>query len=261
MPLSESSDKARQRIGAAAIELIDGFAASDLLAAITPERLGTATGYSASTVRYQLRQVSEGAAAGGERRSWSFDREALLTVMAEEVFVQLRATTERSVGVYLAALEQLARAGNAQAFGEAIRRDMDAFSPGGDDDGTGGIAERARLLTVIACECSPELAQRVRAEHHRWIGMYAPVYDAVLRLSQRRMLPGLAQADLAQHVSGYLHGLSERRRFDPRLDHAQVARSVVAILFAFTEPLPGSAGEGNMLEEMMRRLLGTPPRD
>ncbi len=242
----ESAYAPARPIGDALIDLIDGLSPAELLGSVTPERLGEAAGFSASSVRYRLSQVrrlqTEGDDSDDESSSgtWSFDRALLWEVLVDALFARLFAVSRDSLEAYMALLQSSVERGDIELFTQALTQDIQAFSPGGTLSDAGGGAERARLLALTACEGSPTLTRLIRDRYREWLVIYEPAYELLLRITGRRLRPGTTIQELADPVSMFLQGVSERRRFDRALDNEGLLRAFLALVCAWTEPIDGN---------------------
>ncbi len=234
----------------AALLVIDELSAGDLLAAITPERLGARSGYAASSVRYQLSRVERAPAPQHQdettaeasrvtpppRKRWAFDREHVLLIALSALAARQRQAAEESVARYLSALSELKATGDPRALAQAVQADLDIYTPGATADATALTSERVQSIAVAAADGSIEIARQLRRHQDERLHLYLPVYEHTLTLSGRVLRDGVTLLDLAKQVSFLLEGVAQRRRSEPALDESHVLRTVLAIFHGLTRP-------------------------
>lgn len=244
----------------AALFVIDELTPGDLLAAITPERLGARSGYAPSSVRYQLsrgapksKTTSAPAASvlpGAQplpvvtRKRWAFDREHVLLIALRALAEHRRRVAETSVNRYLAALTAAGRDGDLGPLVAAIKADLDASTPGATEQGSALTSERVRSIAVAAADASADIARQLRLDQQQRLAQYLPVYDLAMAMTGRVLRDGISAGDLALQVSLLLEGIAQRRRFDPSVDERRALDAVLSIFQGLTRPAdqPGSRG-------------------
>ncbi len=233
-------------IGEATITAVHGLAPAQLLSAVTPERIGELTGYSASSVRYRLNVAANRHAPHKDprngqagQRGWSFDREALLITALRAYRLRMQAVLAETAERYSAAVATL-EAGDMSALEAALEATVDSASPAAEALTRDG--ERLYLLALAACDASPTVAQVLheieddRREHLRTLTTRG------LRVLGREPRDHATVDAISDTVHHYLHGLAARRRFHRAADQGAVLPTVLAIVFAFTQPATGAAG-------------------
>jgi ribosomal protein L28/DNA-binding transcriptional ArsR family regulator len=230
-------------LSAATLAVIDELTAGDLLAAVTPERLGAQTGYAPSSIRYQLSRLRRDAeattdahvsGAGTGSKRWAFDREHLLLVALEALAIRQQEAAQRSAELYLVALRELARTGEMTALGLAIQANLDAFTPGATENENISATERAWAVAVAAADGSVEVARRLRRAQADQVAEYHPVYELALEITGRTPRAGIDVGDIAQQINLFLEGVATRRRFEPALDESKILGSVLALFVGMT---------------------------
>lgn len=223
-------------IGDAALIAAGELSAGQLLAAVTPERIGELAGYSASSVRYRLnvssragqqqQQPPPGAARG---RGWAFDRELLLAraleactrrAIADREAVQLRAFHA------LDALEQ----GQVSPLEQALH---DAWAGLGPTQGY-REARRLHLLAAAAHEDSPAVSRALRDfERERSITV-RPILSRVFVLLGREPRPGITLDGVADAIGRQL--ASSAARTQSEVGERAALRAALGVLLALTRP-------------------------
>lgn len=224
--------------GEAVIAIVEAATPGDVLASVTPEQIGGHSGYSASSVRYQLqRQASATNHQPPAPKRWSFDRGRLLLATSDAVTARIREATERSVPRYLAALATLSRTGDLTELSAALTADLDEFSPGGSSDGSAGNTERTLLLLLAACDGDSALAAALRQAQSSRLALYEAVYELAMEVTGRELREGITVQQLTVQVNMLLEGVSMRRRFEPAIDQSVVLRAVLAIFWGLTRAI------------------------
>lgn len=266
---SSTDRSAAEAIGDAAITAIDRLPWADLLAAITPERIGQLTGYSASSIRYRLNAATHDAARpiapdaptpAGRPRGWRFDREQLFLMAVDAFAERLLAVSTTSRDRYVEALVQLERSGTLQPLAEALESELGDYAVGGSDEHTAAETERMFLLALAACDGSAEVGRRLRLVLAQRTEIYRPVYETALRISGRELRPGVALADIIDEIGLYLDGVTQRRRFEPTLPVQRSLETALAIFVSGTRPIIGTAPE-TPTEVLLRALASRPHID
>lgn len=266
---SPTDRTAAEAIGDAAITAIDDLSWSELLAAITPERIGQLTGYSASSIRYRLNAATQDAAGAlatdapapaGRPRGWRFDREQLFLMALDAFAARLLAVSAISRDRYLVALGELERTGSLAALGEALEANLSDYAVGGSDEHVAAETERMFLLAIAASDGSTEVARRLRRAVEDRGELFRPVYELALRITGRELREGHTVSDLIGEIGLYLDGVSHRRRFEPALGPARSLSTVLAIFVSLTKPIVGAARE-TPAEELLRGLATRPHLD
>lgn len=248
----------------ATLEVIDQLSAGDLLAAVTPERLGQATGYAPSSIRYQLSRLQReaetetggaGVRPAAARTRWSFDREQLLLLALDALMFRQLEAAERLTETYLDALGTLEQTGDLTALGLAIKANLDTFTPGATGDEKAGATERVWAVALAAADGSKEVARRLRGTQDGQIERYLPVHELGLRLTNRELRPGVSLMGLAKQVNVFIEGVATRRRFEPTFDESLVLQSVLAIFYGHTRPVqdPGMPSPAEILATAAQR--------
>lgn len=249
-PPPPAARSALDALADAALHVIDELTPGDLLAAITPERLGDRSGYAPSSVRYQLSRAprepvpraATGAVAGADplpivaRKRWAFDREHVLLIALAAAGEHSRANVVEAVSRYLDALTQAEQNKDLGPLAAAIQADLDASTPGATEQASAMTSARVRSIAVAAADGSPEIARELRAEQSARLDLYDPVYERALAITGRVLREGVSLRDLASHVSLLLEGVAQRRRFEPAVDERLVLDAVLAIFKGLTRP-------------------------
>jgi hypothetical protein len=238
----------------ATIDLIDALAPAEFLAAITPERLGQATGYAPSSIRYQLTKARP---AGGEEgpRSWAFDRELLLIAVVEVLLDRLRAADDHAASVYVAALQNAARTGDLSEVSAAIRAQAGPDS-GGPQQGSARPYHLALALAVA--NPNGPVAQTIEQEHSRRLVKFVPAGELMLRITQRIPRAGSSVVDIVGQINVALERALTPARRHSDTDFHNAMRSAIAIFCAFSAPAAGLEA-ANVVDELFVRLF--PPAD
>lgn len=242
-------------IGEATIAAVHDLAPAQLLSAVTPERIGELTGYSASSVRYRLNVGAgrPGVTAHGSSRGWSFDREALLLTALRAYRLRMRAVLAETAERYERALAAF-EAGDSMVLEAALESTVSSAGPAAQELAAG--AERLYLVALAACDASPAIAQLLheveddRREQLRTLTLRG------LRALGREPRPELTVDAISDTVHHYLGGLATRRRFHPGADRGALLPTVLAIVLAFTEAAPGATVAPAVAEALASLGLG-----
>jgi len=231
----ERTPSAPEQIVAAALALIGDADAGDLLRALTPERLAHASGRSASTVRYHF---------GGEdddgSGTYAFQRRDLaLAVLEAALAGRVETSGSSRSGYEQAAAEALATGDITAVFG-AIAANLATFLPGpAGEEAT--ARERVHHLGLAICDTDAAAAKLLRESRAVQLGLFLPVYAAVLEATGRELVDGRTVEELNDAILVLLDGHLQRLRFDPGAPHDGVHAAVIAIFAAFTRPRGGPA--------------------
>ncbi len=227
-------------IGEAAIAAVGALTTGQLLSAVTPERIGELTGYSASSIRYRLNGTSVRTANGspetngGRGRGWSFDRERLLACAVDAYRVHAHAARERARDRYLAALTEL-----GQGDPIPLERALDAEIR----DLAEGDAERLYLIALAGGPQSPEIGDLLRqVEADRRDANRSLVHHGLSMLG-RQPSAGVTADGVAEAVNHYLRGVAFRRGFEPQAGDGILLRAVMGLIFALTHATADGASE------------------
>ncbi|MDQ8043093.1 MAG: hypothetical protein AAGC46_00385 [Solirubrobacteraceae bacterium] len=244
----------------AAMDVIDALDTGDLLAAVTPERLGQATGYAPSSIRYQLSRLQRDGSDtrdGGQQKRWAFDREHLLLFTLDALLERQLAAAERQAFVYLTALDEFERTGDPAAVARAVAEHLDALTPGATGDESDAAAERLWAVALVAADGSVEVARRLRRSQDGQIERYLPVHERALDLTGRMVRPGISLMTLARQTHVFIEGIATRRRFEPSVDASLTMSSVVAMFLGLTQPVgPAEATELDPVERLASLVTG-----
>lgn len=217
-------DVALQRIGDASLD--------DLFKALTPESLAADAPWAASTVRYQFGRHG---GRSEDRGRLSFRRRDLALAMLESAVDDAIESSEAVATSYAAAVHQPTVDGPFDSIASAIADNLAAFTPGATDD---DIAPRERMyhLALAVCDVDSETARMLRRSRAAQLAGYAPVYEAFMVSTGRRIRPGRSMDDLCAAVSALLDGHLMRLRFDPQASADWIGEAFLAVFLSFTEP-------------------------
>lgn len=242
-------------IGDAALIAAGELSAGQLLAAVTPERIGELAGYSASSVRYRLnvsargaqqqQQVQRSPAGAGRGKGWAFDRELLLAraleactrrAVADREAVRLRAFQA------LDALEQ----GKVSPLEQALH---DAWAGLGPTQGY-REARRLHLLAAAAHDESPAVARALREFERERSETVRPILSRVLEVLGREPRPGIDLDGVADAIGRQL--ASSAARTQSEIGERAALRAALGVLLALTRPAAGTHPS-----RTVRQLLST----
>jgi hypothetical protein len=228
-------------LNAAALQVIAEMPSGELLAAVTPERIGKLAGYSASSVRYQFARAWRATQPASEpgtstERGWAFDRQYLWLTLVDEIARRVLETAREVAAVYIRAIDEAHRDGDLEPLKAAVLADLDAYAPGASE-ATTELSERAYLIALGTCEDSPAVARKLREAKAAEVAIYAEVYAYGLPLVGRCPKPGSSYASIAADLCLVYEGTALRRRYDPTLPVDDIVRPLHAMLWGLTEPI------------------------
>lgn len=230
-------------IGDAALVAAGELSAGQLLAAVTPERIGELAGYSASSVRYRLNTSTRGAqqqqqtqrasAAGRRGKGWAFDRELLL-VRALEACARRAVSDRESVrSRALLALDALEH-GKVSPLEQALH---DAWAGLGPTQGF-REARRLHLLAAAAHDDSPAVAGALRELERERSETVRPILARGLEVLGRQPRPGIDLDAVADAIGRQLASSAARNQSE--IGERAALRAALGVLLALTRPAPGA---------------------
>lgn len=235
-PIQPDPDTA---IGDAALIAAGELTAGQLLAAVTPERVGELAGYSASSVRYRLnaatrtsqpqQQPVRASAGGGRSKGWAFDRELLLARALEACTrraVADREVVRRRAFDALDALEQ----GKVTPLEQALH---DAWAGLGSTQGF-REARRLHLLAAASHQESPAVARALRDFERERSKTVLPILVRGLDILGREPRPGIEPAAVADAIGRQL--ASSAARTQSEIGERAALRAALGVLLALTRP-------------------------
>lgn len=227
-------------IGDAALIAAGELTAGQLLAAVTPERIGELAGYSASSVRYRLnvstrsrqqQQQAQRTGAAGRGKGWAFDRELLLTRALE-------ACTRRAVADREAVRLRVFHALDALEQGKVSPLEQtlhDAWAGLGPTQGF-REARRLHLLAAAAHDESPSVARALRDFERERSETVRPVLARGLEVLGREPRPGIELDAVADAIGRQL--ASSAARTQSEIGERAALRAALGVLLALTRPAP-----------------------
>lgn len=236
-------------IGQAAITAVGALSPAQLLSAVTPERIGELTGYSASSIRYRLNadRPADPAESKGQGRGWSFDRERLLACAVDAYRLRAHDARTRTLDHYGRALAAL-EAGDARPLERALEGEIREF--------TDGDAERLYLIALAGSKGSPAISQLLsKVEDDRRLATRTLTRQGLVVLG-REPGTGVKGDDIAEAVNHYLRGVASRRGFEPEAGRGIVLRAVIGLVLALTDP--SSDGPGDAVSDALGGLAVGP---
>lgn len=228
-------------IGDAALIAAGELTAGQLLAAVTPERIGELAGYSASSVRYRLnastragqqqQQPQRAPVSGARGKGWAFDRELLLARALEACTRRVVADrdTVRARAIHaLDALEQ----GQVSLLEQALH---DAWAGLGPTQGF-REARRLHLLAAAAHDGSPAVARALRDFERERSATIRPILARGLEVLGREPRPGIDLDAVADAIGRQL--ASSAARTQSEIGERAALRAALGVLLALTRPAP-----------------------
>lgn len=222
------SDREAQILDAALDEIGEANAEA-FLKWVTPNLLAPRTDFSEATVRREFARIESDDDSGS-----GFDREALTVALVERALARIGALVERSTELYAQAAAELRSEEDIAAVAAAITEDLDSYVPGIDsvDDVTG--QERMFLLAIATCDRHGRIARLLRDRQQDNVRFIAPIYEAFLARTRRRVATGVTIEQLASAIGMLLDGAALRRRYHPGFDDEFLAAAVMRTFWAFT---------------------------
>ncbi|WP_026912528.1 hypothetical protein [Patulibacter minatonensis] len=228
----QSSSSARDQITAAALRLIGDADAGDLLRALTPERIATASDRSASTVRYHFGGDDTGSGTYAFQR-----RDLALAILAASLETRL-AAAERSSGALVRAAEDVPSRGDLDGVHAAIGEALLPFLPG-PSGAEAAAGERVLHLGLSICDTDATAARMLRDARVTQSGFAEAFFAALVVATGREMSPGRTLGELADSVVALIDGHLQRLRFDPGASPTGIQAAMTAIVASFTRPVGG----------------------
>lgn len=228
-------------IGDAALVAAGELSAGQLLAAVTPERIGELSGYSASSVRYRLnvstraeQQQPQPQPQKAQRgRGWAFDRELLLVRALEACTRRTIADREAIRARTLHAIDAL-QDGRVGPLEQALH---DAWAGLGPTQGF-REARRLHLLAAAAHDESPAVARALRDLERERSETVRPLLARGLDVLGREPRPGIDLAAVADAIGRQL--ASSAARNPSEVGERAALRAALGALLALTRPRAGA---------------------
>ncbi|WP_026911188.1 hypothetical protein [Patulibacter minatonensis] len=230
MRTTRDAPAVRDQIVEVALRRLGDATFDDLFKATTPELLAAEAPWAASTVRYQFGHTPS---QDHGRGRLSFKRRDLALAMLEAALTDAVAANRRAAETYTQASRDLPEQRSMDVVLEAVRSNLDAFTPGATDE---DVAPRERMyyVALAVCDGDGDAARLLRAARREQIANYVPVHEEFVRVLGRRLRPDRTIDDLANAIDALLDGHIARLRFDPQTPSDWVGNAVVAIFASFT---------------------------
>lgn len=230
-------------IGDAALIAAGELSAGQLLAAVTPERIGELAGYSASSVRYRLNASARGkqqqqqpqraSAGAGRAKGWAFDRELLLVRALEACTRRTIADRDSVRAKAFLALDELEH-GKVNPLEQALH---DAWAGLGSTQGF-REARRLHLLAAAAHEDSPTVARALRELERERSETVRPILARGLAVLGREPRPGVDLEAVADAIGRQLTGSAARTQSE--MGERAALRAALGVVLALTRPAAGA---------------------
>jgi AcrR family transcriptional regulator len=165
--------------------------------------------------------------------------------------------SERTAEAAIAAAEEL-RAGDPDALGRLARiaaEHLIGLAPPAEQPVGAESEAVATLLAAAVAPRSPEAVRSLRASYDQVTEVLAPMYDALLDASGRRLVGGVDSVDLTCLIAALADGFRIRRRFDPDRATAELFAEATVRLFESFSALTSEVHDPDPAD----RLLLLPP--